>query len=57
MVTLHILRSAPDGTTRQILDRICNEGQHDLIKLYEQDVDWEGVVEAIFNSGHVVCWW
>lgn len=54
---LHILRSAPDDGTRKMMSELSNDGHADVIKLYDTNTNWEGVVDAIFSHNRVVCWW
>lgn len=54
---LHILRSAPYEGTRNLMSGLSTEGNTHMLKLYEGEIDWEGVVDAIFNHTRVVCWW
>jgi hypothetical protein len=57
MDILHILRSAPDATTEKMMSELSNDERSAVIKLYEAGIDWEGVVDALFNHDKVVCWW
>lgn len=57
MDILHILRSKPDAATEKLITELSPDGGADIIKLYQREIDWEGVVEAIFGHNRVICWW
>lgn len=57
MDILHILRSVPDAAIEKMMAELSNSGRANIIKLYEADIDWENVVDAIFSHNRVICWW
>lgn len=57
MKILHILRSEPDEMTRNLILRSFEEAQNIEIPIYQEDVDYDKLVEEIFTSDKVVCWW
>jgi hypothetical protein len=57
MRILHILRSEPDEMTRDFI-RVTSQGKdHGEIILYRGDLDYGRLVEDIFKSDQVICWW
>jgi hypothetical protein len=56
MQTLHILRSEPDATTRELLEHAV-EPNSETVKLSTGDVDWDQLVDAIFAADKVISWW
>jgi hypothetical protein len=54
---LHILRSVPDDGTQKMMAELSTDGNTDVIKLYDADMNWEEAVDAIFSHSRVVCWW
>jgi hypothetical protein len=54
---LHILRSEPDDTVAAFTVAMSMEDETRVVMLYEGQVDWLSVVEAIFENDKVVCWW
>jgi hypothetical protein len=57
MKLLHILRSRPDDLV-QLLVRRMSEGQpRTEVPLYEGRVDYDRLVQQIFEADKVVCWW
>ena len=57
MKILHILRSKPDEMTRNIIQRSFEDARVIEIPLYEENVNYDKLLEEIFNSNKVVCWW
>jgi hypothetical protein len=53
---LHILRAIPDEGTRKMMTELSADGTADVIKLYDNGIDWDDVVDAIFSHNRVVCW-
>lgn len=56
MDILHILRSAPDSETEKMISGLSDDRDANVVKLYETEIDWEHIVEAIFSHNQVVCW-
>jgi hypothetical protein len=57
MKTLHILRSEPDELVRRLI-RGMSRGQDDReVPLHRDPVDYDRLVEDIFQSDKVICWW
>jgi hypothetical protein len=57
MDILHLLRSEPDVATEKLISDLSADGRVSIIKLFHGDIDWEGVIEAIYSHTRVVCWW
>ncbi len=58
MKILHILRSKPDQLTRMFIDGMSPQGDRRReVPLYEGRVDYDGLVEQIFECDKVICWW
>lgn len=57
MDILHILRSLPDTETEKMISELSRDRRSNIIKLYEKNTDWEGIIDAIFAHERVVCWW
>lgn len=56
MDILHILRSLPDSETQKIVIELSKDKTTSFIKLYDPDIDWDYVIEAIFSHQKVICW-
>jgi len=57
MKILHILRTEPDDTVKNILAATTNGDQSKTVQLHHGDVDWFRLVDDIFSHDKVVCWW
>lgn len=57
MDILHILRSAPDTATEKMIFELSNDERSGVVKLYEEGIDWDVVVDSLFSHDRVVCWW
>jgi hypothetical protein len=60
--TLHILRSEPDETIAALVSAMKGDGGTKVVCLYLDSVapvpvDWERLLDDIFNHEHVICWW
>jgi len=56
MTTLHILRSEPDERVRELV-RTISPTDGSQIALYEESVDYDRVIDALFSHDRVICWW
>lgn len=57
MKILHILRSEPDDVSRSLIDGLSRAGGAREVHLYDGPVDYGRLVEDIFASDKVICWW
>lgn len=60
--TLHILRSEPDETLAALVTAMGGEGGTKVVCLYLDSVspapvDWDRLLEDIFDHEQVICWW
>jgi hypothetical protein len=56
MEVLHICRTLPDETVSTLIQEVSGPEAR-ILHLYVDDVDWEEVVDAIFDSEKVISWW
>ena len=57
MKILHILRSEPDETVKQMMATITNGDYSKATPLYVGDVDWPKLVDDILSYDKVISWW
>ena len=57
MKVLHILRSEPDETVRQMMEVVTNGDTAKQTALFGSDVDWPQLVEDILSYDKVITWW
>jgi hypothetical protein len=57
MKVLHILKSPPDDTVRQLFDALSRDTVISVVELYDPCLDWDSLVTDIFDHDKVICWW
>lgn len=57
MKTLHVLRSKPDAMVRLLIDEMRAGDDCREIPLHAGAVDYDRLVEAVFQSDRVISWW
>lgn len=56
MTTLHIFRNEPDEQVRELVREITPD-ETTQMALYEENVDYDQLVSAMFNHDRIVSWW
>jgi hypothetical protein len=56
MKILHILKSAPDATTKKIIEIQAVGNQSATTDLTGGPVNYDALVSAIFDNDKVICW-
>ena len=56
MTTLHIFRNEPDDQVRELVQAIT-PGEIRLVVLYDEVVDYDQLVSAMFTYHRIVSWW
>jgi hypothetical protein len=57
MKLLHILRSEPDDLVRLFIREMARGESSLEVPLCVGSVDYDQVLEAVFRSDMVICWW
>ncbi|MEE8480016.1 MAG: hypothetical protein V3T59_02120 [Desulfobacterales bacterium] len=57
MRLLHILKSEPDENTRTLMGILSEGEENNILCLYEEDADYERLVDMIFEHDRVISWW
>jgi hypothetical protein len=57
MKLLHILKSEPDEVTKTLMTRLSEGNEVHELKMYNGDVDYDKLVELVFEHDKVVSWW
>lgn len=57
MKLLHILKSEPDDTTRKLIDIVSEEKETAEFKLYEEQPDYEKLLDLLFSYEKSISWW
>lgn len=56
MKILHILKQAPDASTKKIIDVHAASHQVKTVELYKGDVAYDKLVADVFAHDRVFCW-
>ena len=59
MNILHIFRSEPEKRVDFLYNQLAEEFTCTKILLYdqEQELDYDSLVQLIFQSDKIICWW
>jgi hypothetical protein len=56
MKILHILKQAPDASTRKIIDLQASGNEVRILELYKGGVEYDKLVADVFACDKVICW-
>jgi hypothetical protein len=56
MKILHIVKKAPDASTRKIIELQASGNQSQVIELAKGGIAYDKLVAAVFSSDRVFCW-
>jgi len=57
MKILHIQKSEPDAILTKLMKSISEGNDVQQFELYKGDVDYDKLVELVFNHDKVISWW
>ena len=57
MKLLHILRSEPAENTKTLMDILSEGNDVSVFPLYEEEADYEKLIDAVFENDKVISWW
>jgi hypothetical protein len=57
MKTLHILKTEPDNNTRVLIDSLAQGEESAIFKMYDENADYEKLIELLFEYDKTVSWW
>jgi hypothetical protein len=57
MKLLHILKSEPDDNTHSLMAILSEGNETSRFPLYEEEADYEKLIDAIFKNDKVISWW
>ena len=57
MKLLHILKSEVDNNTTILMDVLSDGNESTVFPLYENYLDYEKLIDLIFENDNVVTWW
>ena len=56
MGLLHVIRQQPDKTTQKLIQLVSEGQETTTLELYGQDVNYDAIVEALFQADKVFSW-
>ena len=57
MKILHIMKTEPDNNTRELIDSMSQGEESTVFKMYGENVDYEKLIDLIFENDKTVSWW
>ena len=57
MKILHVLKSEPDEILKKLMGPISEANEVKYFEMYKGDVDYDKMIELVFNHDKVICWW
>ena len=57
MKLLHILKSEPADYTKTLMAILSEENESSEFHLYDDQVDYDRLIDAIFAHDKVISWW
>lgn len=57
MKVLHVLKSEPDDTVKKLLDPWLEGNEVQQFEIYQGNVDYDRLIELVFENDKVICWW
>ena len=57
MKLLHVLRSEPNDEVRKLMRILSDETESAKFELYKKAVNYEKLIDLVFEHDRVVTWW
>ncbi len=57
MKVLHVLKSEPDDTVKALMAPLSEGPDVRQFEMYQGEVDYDKLVEMVFEHDKVICWW
>ncbi|MCJ7684857.1 MAG: hypothetical protein MUO68_11255 [Desulfobacteraceae bacterium] len=57
MKLLHVLKSEPDNVTKTLMKASSEGNDVQQFELFAKDVDYDKLIELIFENDKVISWW
>lgn len=57
MKVLHLLKSVPDETVRTLFQYLSRDTETSVVELYDEELDWQSLVDNLFENDKIICWW
>ena len=57
MKILHVFKSEPDAVIEKLIEPLAKGKKVREFKMYQGNVDYDKLVELVFENDKVICWW
>ena len=57
MKILNVYRSAPDDTTKKLVEIVSRDRDADSFDLNVDAPDYEALIDKVFTADQTICWW
>ena len=57
MKVLHVLKSEPDEIMRKLVGAFSEGNETREFEMFTADLDYDKLVELVFEYDKVICWW
>ncbi|MDF1577190.1 MAG: hypothetical protein RQ753_08420 [Desulfurivibrionaceae bacterium] len=57
MKILNVYRSAPDESTKKLVEIVSRDRETDSFDLNTATPDYDALVDKIFAADQTICWW
>lgn len=57
MKLLHVLKSEPDDTVKALMTAFSEGNDVRHFEMYKGDVDYDQLIELVFENDKTICWW
>ncbi len=57
MKILHVYRSAPDATTKKLVEIVSEGRENQSFDLNVASPDYDKLVDMVFAADQTICWW
>ena len=57
MKLLHVLKSEPDEVIKKLMNASSEGNDVQQFELFAKDVDYDNLVELVFENDKVISWW
>ncbi len=57
MTLLHIMKSEPDNSSKTLIDILSAGEKATVFPLYEDQPDYEKLIDLVFEHDKIISWW
>ncbi len=57
MKILQIFKSEPDAVIKKLMEPLSKDNEARQFEMYQGDVDYDKLVELVFEHDKLICWW